>query len=229
MWRQKGSPDAGMFRLFRHFRRKQTAEKLQDSIREDAGLLQRIAKGDADAEKRFCEKYQQEMLFYLEMRGIRDPEAAQDICQQALMEVLEAARDKKIRYLHGFALIVCRNKISAYLRALQKRREKFESLNEEGGIDPPADEDDEESENSAKEEMRKKVHAVWPKLSPEDQQILELRYVEEWSSEKVAQFLGMTRSQVLKRAQRAKDMICGRKRRSPERRGHNLSILILFW
>src|SRR5262245_61849943 len=80
------------------------------------------------AERELCRRYSAKVLRYAE-RHLRDPNAARDLCQLALLSVIEALRDGRIEdpsRLGAFVLSTCRYLVWDENRAAARERKLSE-------------------------------------------------------------------------------------------------------
>ena len=157
----------------------------------DAALLAAIALGGAglrEAERALCRKYAPRIRLY-GLRHLRDEERARDVVQTALLGLLQAAREGRVRdpeQLVRFVLGTCRNTVLR-LRELDRRAEPStdEVLVAAAGTETPRD-----PVNAAV------LLRCLGSLGDRARRVLELSFHEELRGDEVAARLQLTRGNV---------------------------------
>ena len=177
----------------------------------DAGLLARISGGDSNAEDCLCERYREKILFMVR-RKLGFVDEAEDICQEILGSVLQAAREGRIRLLTPYLYRVCSNNVNSYLR--KEYRERTVVAGGQDCFDPAveraADPSVDPLERIIRDEERAKIDSALADLGARERIILKLKYDKEMSSTEIARVLGLSPVAVRKAAERARKKIAGR-------------------
>ena len=165
----------------------------------DASRAEQIGVLDAAAEDQLVRTYGPR-IFVMALVRTGDPEAARDLSQSALVEVLLALRKGQLRdseKLPGFVSGTARNVINYYLRA-QSRAPRSEPLGDETpGTGVAQGQDLEEAERLAL------VTRAVARLEPGDQQILRMTLIDGWEPAEIAARLGLSSEVVRQRKSRA--------------------------
>lgn len=165
----------------------------------DASRAEQIGVLDPAAEDRLVRTYGPR-IFVMALVRTGDPEAARDLSQSALVEVLLALRKGQLRdpeKLPGFVSGTARNVINYYLRA-QSRTPRSEPLGDDmPGIGLAQGHDLE------KEERLALVRRAVARLEPGDQQILRMTLIDGWEPAEIAARLGLSSEVVRQRKSRA--------------------------
>ena len=165
----------------------------------DASRAEQIGVLDPAAEDRLVRTYGPR-IFVMALVRTGDPEAARDLSQSALVEVLLALRKGQLRdpeKLPGFVSGTARNVINYYLRA-QSRTPRSEPLGDDmPGIGLAQGHDLE------KEERLALVRRAVARLEPGDQQILRMTLINGWEPAEIAARLGLSSEVVRQRKSRA--------------------------
>jgi RNA polymerase sigma factor (sigma-70 family) len=139
-------------------------------------------------------------IFVMALARTRDPDAARDLSQNALLEVLLALRKGQLRdpqKLPGFVCGTARNVINYYLRA-RSQTPPSEPL----GADTPGT-NGAQVHDLEKAERLALVRRAVARLESRDQQILRMTLVEGWEPAEIAARLGLSSEVVRQRKSRA--------------------------
>jgi RNA polymerase sigma factor (sigma-70 family) len=139
-------------------------------------------------------------IFVMALARTRDPDAARDLSQNALLEILLALRKGQLRdpqKLPGFVCGTARNVINYYLRA-RSQAPRSEPL----GADIPGS-NGAQVHDLEKAERLALVRRAVARLESRDQQILRMTLVEGWEPAEIAARLGLSSEVVRQRKSRA--------------------------
>jgi RNA polymerase sigma factor (sigma-70 family) len=143
-----------------------------------AGMLAAVAAGDRQAETQLMQTLTLPLQVVLRHRA-RHAEGVEDLCQDALIVVLQAAREGAIgdpQALVAYALQTARQ---LALNA-ERKRERRQTVNAGDGLDESADPAGEGSDQLASEQLRSCVGTVLDSLAnPRDRQLLRNYYLKE--------------------------------------------------
>lgn len=155
---------------------------LQEELPKGAELVERIARGDRQAEALLVKKYQRSVLEMLKYRT-RDISLAEDLLQDTLRIIIERLRNtgindptKLTHFIHGTA----RNIVIAYYRKEIRRDTQVNSEIIDLAADPCKD----QLQLIIAEQRSNHIRGMLTKLTiPRDQEILTRMYV--WEQEKL--------------------------------------------
>jgi RNA polymerase sigma factor (sigma-70 family) len=139
-------------------------------------------------------------IYVMALARTRDPDAAHDLSQSALIEILMALRKGQLRdpqKLRGFVLGTTRNVINYYLRA-RIHAPRSEPL----GADTRGAEGAQIRDLERAERLALMSRAV-ARLEPGDQQILRMTLIQGWDPTEIAARLGLSSEVVRQRKSRA--------------------------
>src|SRR5262245_58697489 len=139
-------------------------------------------------------------IYVMALVRTRDPDAARDLCQSALLEVLVALRKGLLRdqqKLPGFVCGTARNVVNYYLRA-RRHAPHSEPL----GSDTPFAEGSQVNDVEEAERLELLSRAA-ARLEPQDRQILRMTLVNGWDPAEIAARLGLSSEVVRQRKSRA--------------------------
>jgi len=174
----------------------------EDSIQENVDLVRRVAAGDKEAEERLCQKYRERVLVLVRIKtGYH--KAAEDICQEILIALLEAARKGNIKEpqkLSSFVNGIFSHKVHDWFEERQTQKAEVnpdkvepELLDpEQGALD-----------QIITDEEQAKIDQVLDNLKERERKILQLRYFYEWSHEEISKKLNLQPEAVRQAAARA--------------------------
>ena len=167
---------------------------------QDEKVVARIHMGDSEAEDYLSAKFTKRILF-IARRKLPSIEDAEDIRQETLLAVLNAARQGKINNperLSSFIYQICSNKIYDFF----KSSPKYTSIDDQKDLEicTPAP-----INNWPSLEESDMLRAKWKKLKLLDRRILYLKYIRKMKYEDIAQNLNLSIQTLKKRAQRAKE------------------------
>jgi RNA polymerase sigma factor (sigma-70 family) len=140
-------------------------------------------------------------IFVMALVRTRDPDAARDLSQSALLEILVALRKGQLRdrqKLAGFVCGTARNVINYYLRA-RSQAPRSEPL----GADTPSNSDGSQVHDLERAERLALVRRAVARLEPGDQQILRMTLNDGCEPAEIAVRLGLSSEVVRQRKSRA--------------------------
>lgn len=166
---------------------------------DSAGGRERIGVLDPAAEDELARTFGPR-LYVMALARTGDPEAAQDLSQSALVEILLALRKGQLRdreKLPGFVWGTGRNVINYYLRG-RSQAPRSEPL----GDDTPGT-NRAQGHDLEKAERLALVRRAVARLEPGDQQILRMTLIDGWEPAEIAARLGLSSEVVRQRKSRA--------------------------
>lgn len=151
----------------------------------DGALALRVAGlgGDASAEAELCRRYARRALLY-GMRHLRGAAAAEDLAQDALIIMVLALRDGKLRepeQLASFVLSTCRRLAIAQRRKSERR----EALIAREAVQ-------EAVEQLPREVDPARLQGCLERLAERDQAIVSMTFQQDLSAEAIAETLGLS-------------------------------------
>ena len=167
------------------------------SREEQVHLVESIRRGDPSAEERLVVAFRRPVLCLLTART-RDPEAARDLTQDALMATLGAVREGRLREadrLGGFVAGTARHLALKYHRS--RRRDP---LPLEDALEPAMESPTEEYEASERVAL---VEEALERLEEAERQVLELTWRKGLQPREIAERLGLSGDVVRARKSRA--------------------------
>ncbi len=169
-----------------------------------AGILAAIASGDRNAETKLVQALTAPLNVVLRNRA-RNAEGVDDLCQDALIAVLQAARDGRIEdpvALVAYALETARN---LALNA-ERKRSRRQTYSAEDVINDTADAAEGSEELTAGDQLRSCVRTVLDSLPSErDRQLLHSYYLKETPSSELQTQWAMDSAQFGKVLHRARE------------------------
>lgn len=143
------------------------------------------------------------LMFFTAQKYLSDPLQQEEVVQESLRKLIEKVgtlRTLQPSVLASYIVATVRNTAISYLRAQAKCKEviSLEDLREE-----PASQDSMDEALILQEELAP-LRAIWPQLSQEEQQLLEGKYLLEYSSAQLAQQLGYEPAHVRMKLTRAR-------------------------
>jgi RNA polymerase sigma factor (sigma-70 family) len=165
----------------------------------DASLGQHILQGDPTAEDELVRRFRGP-VFVMALVRTRDAEAARDLAQEVLLQVIQALREGRLRneeslaaYVHGTA----RNLVNNYFRSRRSRELP------EPGPDPPAQAPDNSEDLLELADRRRFVHRALERLNAGERAVLQLTLAEGLPPAEIARRLGLKPEAVRQRKSRA--------------------------
>jgi RNA polymerase sigma-70 factor (ECF subfamily) len=156
----------------------------------DAELVRRIGCGNnPQAEAEFVRRMALRVRLY-GLRHLRDPHAAEDLMQLALIKTLEALRSSRVREpekLASFVLGTCRMMVLDLRRGAQRQQRKLEQFAAE--LRPPA-------EPPMPHLDQDRLADCLQKLAERERTVLVMTFYDEQTSADVASFLGASEANV---------------------------------
>ena len=168
----------------------------------DEDIIQRVLKGDTESFGILFERYH-DLAYRLALMNLGDADMAQDITQEAFLRAynnLDRLREMAsfAAWIAGIARNLCRN---------VRRRKAYQLVSldylAEEGIEPK----DPGNPLPFQDERLEAVKKALPTLPNKYREIMELRYAEEYSCRKIAQFLNLSMSAVKSRLFHARKLI----------------------
>lgn len=171
----------------------------QESQDRDSELLRQIAAGDRASFAEFYDRHST-LMFSVACRILKDSNEAQDVLQEAFLQVWEkAARfDPKLGKASSWAAILVRNKAVDRIRSSQRRVR----LAEEAGAEQAAmaNVDDTANESIYGHEKANLIQSAIVQLPAEQRQAIELAYfsglTQDEISKKLSQPLGTVKARI---------------------------------
>lgn len=167
---------------------------------DDDELFRRGRNGDVDAFMLLCARYQR-LVFASAFRILRNSDEASEVVQVGVQHAykgLDTMRDK-------FGPWFCRIVRNLAIDALRQRKPNLSLDNEDEPlpelVDPRAD----PARHAADEEVRKRVHSVLGRLTPEHAEVLNLYYLVDQSYDEIGTTLGLSVGTISSRVNRAKE------------------------
>jgi RNA polymerase sigma factor (sigma-70 family) len=167
---------------------------------EETGLVAAIASGDPESESAFVKRYLPKVRTLLIVRS-RNPELAQDLQQDVMIEALCALRKGQLRdaeRLPAFVAGIARNVLNSHFRD-QSRIPVHEELPPEI-VDMPREHPSDSEESEQRRQMAQRAIAS---LNDVDRSILQMTLVEDLKPGRIAERLGLDPDLVRQRKLRA--------------------------
>lgn len=160
----------------------------------DREIIDRVLNGEKELFGILIERYQH-LAYRLVLQMLGDADMADDAVQETFItgyENLERLKNPSsfASWIAGITKNVCRN-------LLRDRKQTFQSLDylAEVGIEPR----DSGNSSTYDKELIVTIRKLIPRLPAKYREVIELRYTREYSCQKIADFLNLTRSAVLSR------------------------------
>ena len=164
---------------------------------DDTGLVERLRRGDPDAEAEFVARFGSRVRLAIASR-VRDREAVREIANDSLFAAISAVRKGQLRedvrlgaFVHG----ICRNLANSHIRSAMARPQEVE-------LSPEAAIGDAAAEMEARE-RRALVERAISRLEPMDRRILTEALADGRGAVEIAGRLGVTPEVVRTRKSRA--------------------------
>lgn len=128
------------------------------------------------------------LMFATARRYLPEQSACEDVIQDSLEKLMKKVpllQSMECRVLAGYIVVTVRNTSFSCLRQRGRARERQCSLEEERVMESPADALSLE-EQVGLSERKKRLSALWPRLSREDRMLLEGKYILGYSDEELA-------------------------------------------
>lgn len=161
-------------------------------------LAGRVRRGDSAAEEELSRHFYPRIVAMALVR-LRDPEAAREIAQDAVLAVLVALREGKLREpekLPGFVSGTARNLVNNHFRTLREQPNTVE-------LDPETPSGINLQTEAELAEQRRTVRAVLERFAPQDRAILLFTLVDGMHPREIASRLGLSLDNVRTRKMRA--------------------------
>lgn len=174
---------------------------ISPELADPAGLVSRLAQGDASAEATLVEHFTPRIRAMM-MARTRDAELARDLTQDTLIALLQALRQGQLREhdrLAAFAHGIARNLVNNFFRTRQ-RDPINQPLPDDLAIAAPVDDPDER-------ERMVLLQQGLADLSSGDRQILQMTLADGLKPGEIAEKLGLTSEVVRARKSRAQKRI----------------------
>lgn len=177
-------------------------ERMSNAGPQDDALIAAAQAGDQAAFAEIVRRYQR-AVYRVAWSLTRNTSDADDLAQETFVRAWGAiGRFERGLPLYPWLARICTNQAFSLFRSRKRRPETpIEPLLEAGrqwGVD------DDPAEHSAQKEHHDRLRACFEKLSPEHQQVLALRAVQDLSYEEIAQQLGVPAGTVMSRLSRAR-------------------------
>lgn len=146
-------------------------------------LLQRARRLEQDALVEVYDAYS-EALYRYALRQLGDQDLAQDCVGETFCRLLRALHERRgpRRYLRAYLYRVAHNWISdAYRRRPVEPLPEADCLSDGDGVDPPA--------AVVERTEQERVRAALARLTPDQRQVIALKYWEGWDNREVARAL----------------------------------------
>jgi RNA polymerase sigma factor (sigma-70 family) len=161
-------------------------------------LAERVRRGDSSAEEDLSLHFHPRIVAMALVR-LRDPEAAREIAQEAMLAVLLALREGKLREpekLPAFVSGTTRNLVNNHLRSLHEQPSHV-------ALDPETPSAVNLATEAELAEQRRAVRAALERIDPRDRIILLLTLVEGMNPRDIAVRVGLSAENVRTRKMRA--------------------------
>jgi RNA polymerase sigma-70 factor, ECF subfamily len=161
-------------------------------------LTDRVRQGDPSAEEELGVHFHPRIVAMAVVR-LRDPEAARDIAQEALLAVLVALREGKLREPEKLAAFVsgtARNLVNNHFRSLREQPNTV-------ALDPETPSAVNLATEAELAEQRRTVRRALERIDPRDRVILLLTLVEGMNPREIAPRVGLSAGNVRTRKMRA--------------------------
>jgi RNA polymerase sigma-70 factor (ECF subfamily) len=166
-----------------------------------AGLVARLAQGDAAAEAQLADQFAPRLRAMM-MARTRDADLARDLAQDALIALLQALRAGQLRdheRLPAFAHGIARNIVNNFFRTRQREPQSQPLLDEMAVYS--------QSQDPEEQERLTLVRKGLADLSPGDREILKMTLADGLKPGEIAEKLGLTAEVVRARKSRAQKRI----------------------
>jgi len=163
-----------------------------------AGLADRVRRGDSSAEEELS-RYFYPRIIAMSVVRLRDPEAAREIAQDALIAIVVALREGKVREpekLPGFVSGTARNLVNNHFRVLHDQPKTVE-------LDPETPSRHNLETEAELAEQRQRLRSALLCIAPQDRTILLLTLVEGMNPREIAGRVGLSLENVRTRKMRA--------------------------
>ena len=178
-------------------------------MEQDRLLVQQLLAGDQDALRRFFDEYFDRLyrFAYARLRG--DAAMAEDAAQNALVRALRGLSGfRGDAGLFSWLATICRNEIADLVEKSARIAAHTVSLDAEGGAREAAQAvaapDSAGEKALAGAERLRMIRQVLDELPGRYGEMLELKYIEEWDVERIAQRVGLTFEAAQSQLQRAR-------------------------
>jgi RNA polymerase sigma-70 factor (ECF subfamily) len=178
-------------------------------MEQDRLLVQQLLAGDQDALRRFFDEYFERLyrFAYARLRG--DAALAEDAAQNTLVRALRGLSGfRGDAGLFSWLATICRNEIADLVEKSARVAAHTVSLDAEGGARDAARAvaatDDAGDKAFAGAERLKVIRQVLDDLPGKYGEMLELKYIEEWDVERIAQHVGLSFEAAQSQLQRAR-------------------------
>lgn len=178
-------------------------------MEQDRLLVQQLLAGDQDALRRFFDEYFDRLyrFAYARLRG--DAALAEDAAQNALVRALRGLSGfRGDAGLFSWLATICRNEIADLVEKSARIGAHTVSLDADGGVRDAAQAvaaPDSASEKAlAGAERLRMIRQVLDELPGRYGEMLELKYIEEWDVERIAQRVGLSFEAAQSQLQRAR-------------------------
>ncbi len=175
----------------------------------DRQLVERLVAGDERAFREFFDEYFGRVYRFAFARGGGDAELAEEATQRAMTRAVRALKSfRGDASLFSWMAQICRNELADLIALRARDRSRTVSLDADGAARDAAEavatEGGDALEERAAIERALAVRSVLDELPGRYGEILEWKYIEEWSVEKIAKRLGVTFEAAQSQLQRAR-------------------------
>lgn len=148
---------------------------------EEQELLQRASQFDTKALAEIYDTHSPGMYRY-SMRLLGDVTLAEDCVAEAFARFLKSLQERRgpREHLQAYLYRIAHNWIVDFYRKQDETSELSDALRSEADVP-----EEEAAKHVRQTQVRKAIH----KLTPEQQQVISLKYLEEWSNEEIARAL----------------------------------------
>jgi len=165
----------------------------------DEELINAVLAGDRERYAELVERYSQR-THALAYSYVNDPQAAEDIAQEAFVSAYRALRSiASPRAFSAWLTQIARNLARASLRKKRFKTQSLEVTAEPASTDAAA--------QPADRQVREVLNEALNTLSPKLREVVTLFYMQEQSVQKVSQFLNITENAVKQRLHRARTLL----------------------
>jgi RNA polymerase sigma-70 factor, ECF subfamily len=175
----------------------------------DRQLIERLNAGDARAFREFFDEYFGRVYRFAYVRGGGDVELAEEATQRALTRAMRGLKGfRGESSLFSWLAQICRNELADLIALRARDRSRTVSLDGDGAVrdaaEAVASEDADALEQRAALERAVAVRSVLDALPGRYGEMLEWKYIEEWSVDRIAKRLGVTFEAAQSQLQRAR-------------------------
>ncbi|MCR4263713.1 MAG: RNA polymerase sigma factor [Candidatus Roizmanbacteria bacterium] len=162
----------------------------------DTQLVARSKKGDSDAFGKLYMKYIDSIYRFLYIRTGYHPEEAEDLTEAVFYKAWQHIEhfEGNGEYVKAWLFTIARNKLTDYYRSSKKTSEVDE------GIPDESQKPDESTYNLI---LRDDIKKVLLSVTPDQRELITLKFIEELSNHEIAQILGKREDAIRQQQKRA--------------------------